>query len=88
MSNTSGGRQTVGIGGIRSDRFYCITGEKEEGKFIVEDQTADIVTGVETIRDVENKKIRKGLFDLSGRKLSTHKKKGIVIENGRKVAYN
>ncbi len=88
VSNTSGGRQTIDIRGIRSDRFYCITGEKEEGKFFVEDQTADIVTGVETIRDVENKKIRKGLFDLNGRKLSTHKKKGIVIENGRKVTYN
>lgn len=59
-----------------------------------------IATGIETIRNADNKKIRNGgVYDLQGRKMSNgqmnngkrqtvngHLPKGIYIQNGRKVA--
>ena len=87
VSNTSGNRQTVDITGIRSDRYFRITGDKDESKFVVEDKTKDIETGIDETHHPKSI-IQGSLFDLSGRKIvSTKKKKGIIIEKGRKVAY-
>ena len=106
VSQTSGNKQTVDVTGIRTDRYLCITSSQDGGKYVVEDQTEDIETGIETpfnspVRgreEAEGKESlpsRRGLegsiYDLSGRKIGDCKslnhsfKKGIVIENGRKM---
>ena len=87
VTNTSGNRQTVDITGIRSDCYLCITGEKDgEGKYTVEDQT-DNETGIIEVHS-SKPKVQVFPYDLNGRKiLSPKKKKGIIIEEGRKVAY-
>ena len=83
VSNSAGTRKTEDIRGIRSDRYICITGEKDEDLFIVEDQT-DTATGIavsnhESAADGQ-------MFDLSGRKLNSKPKQGIYIMNGKKVS--
>ena len=87
VSNTAGSRQTVDIRGIRSDCFYCITGEKEDGKFIVEDQTKDIMTGINGPKEVSPRGGLEGVFNLQGIPVFKGKKKGLVVENGKKTLY-
>ncbi|MBR6030598.1 MAG: chitobiase/beta-hexosaminidase C-terminal domain-containing protein [Bacteroidaceae bacterium] len=95
VSTTSGDKQTMNIIGIRSDRYICITGEKDEDKYIVEDQTEDVETGINSPYSDQDDKLplkdAKGeAYDLSGRKIADSKQsnlKGIVIKNGKKIAY-
>ena len=87
VSNTSGNKQTVDIRGIRSDSFFCITGDKEDGKFIVEDQTADLATGIGSPLQTSPMEGLRRAYKLDGTPVSSREKKGIVIENGRKVMY-
>ncbi|MBO7118929.1 MAG: chitobiase/beta-hexosaminidase C-terminal domain-containing protein [Bacteroidaceae bacterium] len=87
VSNTSQSKQTVDIRGIRSDRFLCITGDKDESKFIVEDQTADMATGIEDPQAFTPEKTSLPAYNLQGMPVSKGQKKGIVIEDGRKVLY-
>ena len=87
VSNTAKSKQTVDVRGIRSDCYLCITGEKDESKFIVEDQTADMATGIESPTEVFPQEGLKGAFNLQGIPVSPSQKKGIVIENGKKILY-
>ena len=87
VSNTSGNKQTVDIRGIRSDSFFCITGDKEDGKFVVEDQTADLATGIGSPLQTSPMEGLPRAYNLDGTPVSSREKKGIVIENGRKVMY-
>ena len=87
VSNSSGGRKTIDVRGIRSDRFFCITGDKDENDYIIEDQTADYVTGIDSPLQTSPKVDSHNTFNLQGLPVPPNKKKGIVIENGRKVAY-
>lgn len=87
VSNTSQSKQTVDIRGIRSDRFLCITGDKDESKFIVEDQTEDMATGIESPQAFTPEKVSHPAYNLQGMPVSKGQKKGIVIEDGRKVLY-
>ena len=95
ISNTSKNKQTVNIEGMRSDCYISITAEKDDDKYIVEDRTADIDTSIDNPQEdnqFSQKDTKQNLmFDLSGRKLSSSalrkSQKGIVIQNGRKVAY-
>lgn len=86
VSNTAGNRKTIDVRGIRKDCYLRITGDKDEDEFTVEDQT-DITTGIGLIQDDELR-IQDDAYDLSGKRMAPHTpKKGVVIENGRKVAY-
>ena len=102
VSNLSGNKQTVDVTDIRSDCYLCITGNKDESKYLVEDQTEDIVTGIQEVHSSEFRvhSYDGAIYDLSGRKISNARekdsslftlhssfKKGIVIENGKKIAY-
>lgn len=90
----SGNKQTVDITGIRTDSYLCITSSKDNGKYLVEDLTSDIETG---IREIRNEKLRiknDAIYDILGRKIysspcDSHSsfKRGIVIKDGRKIAY-
>lgn len=100
VSNTSGNKQTVDVTGLRTDSYLCVTNAQDAGKYVVEDQTADVATGVDTVQN-EKLKVKSekcmiqgnGIFDLWGRQIGNGKsldhksKRGIVIENGRKVGY-
>ena len=85
VSNTSGNRQTVDVTGLCTDSYLCITGTQDGGKYIVEDMSEDIETGIKA----PSPPLRwEAAYDLSGRRIADRKpKKGIIIENGRKVAY-
>ena len=87
VSNTAGSRQTVNVTGLRSDRFIVITSDKDEGKYIVEDHTKDMETGIETVSPLPTKGEPEGAFNLQGLPVPAGKKKGIVIENGKKKLY-
>lgn len=88
ISNSSGSRQTVDVTGLRSETYLCITGAKDEDKYVVEDQTKDFETGIGSYPDflpMEN--CQTTSYNLQGLPVFSGNKKGIVIENGRKVAY-
>ena len=87
VANQAGSKQTIDIRGIRSDYYFCITGEKDESDFILEDQTADMATGITPPLLFNEEKNTRSVYNLLGMPVSPDKKKGIVIENGRKVAY-
>ncbi len=87
VANQAGSKQTIDIRGIRSDYYFCITGEKDENDFILEDQTADMATGITPPLLFNEEKNTRSVYNLLGMPVSPDKKKGIVIENGRKVAY-
>ena len=87
VANQAGSKQTIDIRGIRSDYYFCITGEKDESDFILEDQTADMATGITPPLLFNEEKNTRSVYNLLGMPVSPNKKKGIVIENGRKVAY-
>lgn len=86
VSNTAGSRQTVNVLGIRSDRFLVITSDKDDGKFIVEDQTPDMETSISTPLQISPKEGSRP-YTLQGIPVPQGRKKGIVIEDGRKVLY-
>lgn len=87
VANQAGSKQTIDIRGIRSDYYFCITGEKDENDFILEDQTADMATGITPPLLFNEEKNTRSVYNLLGMPVPPNKKKGIVIENGRKVAY-
>lgn len=86
ISNTSKSRQTISIKGLQSDCYLKITGEKEGSDYIVEDVTDDIDTGIQTTEH-SPLNIDHSTYDLLGRKVGGQLRKGIYIENGKKVAY-
>ena len=86
VSNSSKTRQSVDITGIRTDCYLCITGAKDGDKYIVEDQTADIETGVGETHNALFMMHSDAIYDLLGRHITdTKTTKGIIIENGKKV---
>ena len=87
ISNTAKSKQTVDIRGIRSTSFFCITGEKAESKYIVEDQTSDMATGIDSPTEVSPWEGLDGAFNLQGLPVSPNQKNGIVIEKGKKFLY-
>ena len=93
VSNTGGNRQTVDVTGIRTDRYLCISATKDGSKYLVEDQTTDIETPIRLPKmddsdDFLPQKSHRVSYDLQGLPVrSDIKKKGIIIEGDRKVAY-
>lgn len=88
VSNTSGNRQTVDVTGLRSDSYLCITSTRDDGKYVVEDLTADTETSIPlqpSMLQPANSHNRY-IFDLQGREVS-HPRRGIYIRNGRRVLY-
>ena len=96
----TGSKQTVDITGIRTDSYLCITSAKDNGKYLVEDQTSDIETGIRELRNEKLKIKNDAIYDISGRIIyslpyDSHSsffhnslfKRGIFIKNGRKIAY-
>ena len=93
----SSGKQTIDIMGLKSDSYLCITGTQDNGKYIVEDQTAETETGIGAIQNSKFK-IQNGgeVYDLSGRKInaasnsslfilhSSLKENGVFVVNGKK----
>jgi hypothetical protein len=53
----------------------------------LEDQTADMATGITPPLLFNEEKNTRSVYNLLGMPVPPDKKKGIVIENGRKVAY-
>ena len=88
VSNTSGNRQTVDVTGLRSDSYLCITATRDDGKYVVEDFTADTETSISS-HPLELNPARMPnhhICDLQGREIS-HPRRGIYIENGKRVLY-
>lgn len=88
VSNTSGSRQTVDVTGLRSDSYLYITAIRDDGKYVVEDLTADMETSIplhpSVIQPVDSS--NRHICDLQGREVS-HPRRGIYIQNGRRVLY-
>ena len=88
VSQTTGSKQTVDITGLRTDSYLCITSSQEGGKYIVEDQTSDIETGIWETHNSQFIIQNDAIYDLSGRQIRNGKlSKGIIIDKGRKIAY-
>ena len=87
VTTATANRQTVNITGLRSDHYFCITGTKDEGNYVVEDQSKDYETGIETVSPLPAIGEPEGAFNLQGHPVPAGKKKGIVIENGKKKLY-
>ena len=90
----SSGKQTIDIMGLKSDSYLCITGTQDNGKYIVEDQTAETETAIGAIHNsqfiIHNEDGT--VYDLSGRKTnsspfilhSSLKENGVFVVNGKK----
>ena len=92
VSNSSG-KQTVDITGLRADSYLCITGTQDNGKYLVEEVTQEMETGINRPTPYPS---RNGgeVYDLSGRRFDssffTHNsspKRGLYILNGKKVVF-
>ncbi|MBQ9170809.1 MAG: chitobiase/beta-hexosaminidase C-terminal domain-containing protein [Bacteroidaceae bacterium] len=87
VSNISKNRQTVNVTGIRQDCYLVITGDKEGTKYIIEDQSKDMETGIlsPNLEIGNDKSTDSKCFDLSGRMLPNNRKhQGIYIRGGKK----
>lgn len=53
------------------------------------DEETDVTTGISNVKSTENKAAdtKEGIFDLTGRRVSTMQKGGLYIVNGRKVVF-
>ena len=96
VTTTAGNKQSVEIRGIRSDRYFRITGERDESKYLLEDITTDIETGIrlpqqDNEASMSPNVMENSVYDLSGRKIgdinssNLRANHGIVIKNGKKV---
>ena len=73
--------------GIRQDCYLVITGDKDGTKYIIEDQSKDMETGILSPNPemVDDKWSSGKCFDLSGRMLPNNRKhQGIYIRGGKK----
>ena len=101
VSNTAGNRQTVDVTGLRADSYLCIVATQDGGKYMMEDQTADIETSITDIEhsssyilgQAKRQHLAKPspVYDISGREVSSpfHYGRGqgdVFIVNGKKVA--
>ena len=89
VTTSTGSRQTVDVTGLRTDTYLCITQGKDDGKYVVDDQTASIATGIGHIQGSGSlPSIQRDAYDLGGRRIAPRtSRRGIVIEHGRKVAH-
>ncbi len=87
VCNSNATKQTTDIIGIREDHFFCITGDKDGSKYTVEDQTEDMTTGIQPPLLIPVEKGSSAAYNLLGMPVPQGRKKGIVIENGRKIVY-
>lgn len=87
VCNSNADKQTIDIIGIREDHYFCITGDKDNNKYTVEDQTEDMATGIRTPQQFYEENTSRPAYNLQGMPVSSGRKKGIIIENGRKIAY-
>lgn len=88
----TGNKQTVDITGIRTDSYLCITSSKDNGKYIVEDMTEDIETGMESLTPNRAPMGDGNIYNLAGqivnaKSLNKKRRRGIFIEAGRKIVY-
>ena len=74
--------QTVDVNKVNTDKFFEISDEKSNGKYLVNDVTGSY-TSVEPIVVVPNNQPAK-IFTLDGRQVTTPKR-GLYIVNGKKV---
>ena len=87
VSNPTGSKQTINVRNLRTDRYLAITSDKIDDKYIVEDRTEDIETGIKCPYRISTEEGFLPAYNLQGLPVPQSRKKGIVIENGRKVAY-
>lgn len=83
----TGGKKTVNITGLREDKFLCITTSQDDGKYIVSDVTEEVETGITPLQASQKESFITQPFNLQGIPVPANRKKGLVIEGGRKVAY-
>ena len=84
FSTGAGSPQTVDITHIRKDKFFLITQQQTEGKYIVEDVTSDYSTSLLPIPPVHSSN---RWYDMLGRPVFAPQKGRLYIHNGRKVLY-
>ena len=82
FSTGSGSPQTIDINNVSTDKFYEISTEMEGTKHKVNDVT-NAYTGIDNVLNEITTDHR--YYDLSGRRVSQPKSKGIYIFNGKKV---
>ena len=82
FSTGSGSPQTIDINNVTTDKFYEISTEMEGTKHKVNDVT-NAYTSIDNVLSERTTDHR--YYDLSGRRVSQPKSKGIYIVNGKKV---
>ena len=87
VSNTSGNRQTVDITGLRHDAYLRITGARDGSKYLVEDCTTDIETSINSLQQTCPRSNPRAIYNLQGQQVPLGRKQGIIIDNGRKIAF-
>lgn len=87
ISNSTNNRKTVDVVGLRSDCYLNIPGSKDEDTYLLEDKTEDISTGITKPESSIQLSYPQSTYNLQGISVSPNNKRGIIIENGRKVAY-
>lgn len=85
LNTSSGSQQTIDLQGIRRDRYFRITTKSFGSKFVVDDVTEEMETGIETPL-ARPASTTENVYDLLGRLTPWHTRKGkIVVKGGRKV---
>lgn len=87
VSNLANTKKTIEKIGIREDCYLVINGDKNGDLYLMDDQTEFYTTGVEELHPTSPMKNQHSAYNLQGIPVQQGQKKGIIIENGRKVAY-
>lgn len=85
LTTSNGAQQTIDLQGIRKDRYFRITTKSFGSKFVVDDVTEEMETGITTPM-ARPASISDKVYDLLGRMTPWNTRKGqIVIKDGKKV---
>ena len=70
--------------GVKTHVFFVVT-ESQNAMIDSWQFSQDDITAINDVHTQSTATVKKGIFDLSGRRLQNAKKHGIVIENGKKI---
>jgi alpha-amylase len=87
ISNANNNRKTVDVVGLRSNCYLNISGSKDGDIYLLEDKTEDVTTGISKPESLIHPSSTRSAYNLQGIPVSPNNKKGIIIENGRKIIY-
>ncbi|MCF0196166.1 MAG: starch-binding protein [Bacteroidaceae bacterium] len=83
FSTSSGSRLAMKVTGVTGDRYYKITTQSFGSKFLIEDLTEEMETGVEDITAPETP-ASQSMWDLSGKPVTQPSRGQIYVKDGKK----